>query len=67
MPCPCQCFARLKVTCCHFIQSLAYGQQTLFSALVSPAKNIVEKFLLPTGYLVLCCCFKAMLLVGILP
>ena len=42
-PCPCQCFTCLKVTCCHFIQSLACGEQTLFSALVSPAKKIAEK------------------------
>ena len=42
-PCPFQCFTCLKVTCCHFIQSLACGKQTLFSALVSPAKKIAEK------------------------
>ena len=42
-PCPCQCFTCLKVTCCHFISSLACGEQTLFSALVLPAKKIAEK------------------------
>ena len=38
-----QCFTCLKVTCCHFISSLACGEQTLFSALVSPAKKMAEK------------------------
>ena len=42
-PCPFQCFTHLKVTCCHFIQSLACGEQTLFLALVSPAKRITKK------------------------
>ena len=42
-PCPFQCFTCLQVTCCHFIQSLACGEQTLFSALVSPVKKIAEK------------------------
>ena len=42
-PCPCQCFTHLKVTCCHFIKSLACGEQTLFSVLVSPAKKIAGK------------------------
>ena len=46
-PCPCQCFTCLKVTCCHFIQSLACGEQTLFSARVSPAKKIAEKMSAP--------------------
>ena len=42
-PCPFQCFTCLKVTCCHFISSLACGKQTLFSALVSPAKEMTKK------------------------
>ena len=46
-PCPFQCFTCLKVTCCRFIQSLACGKQTLFSALVSPAKEMPEKMSAP--------------------
>ena len=46
-PCPFQCFACLKVTCCHFISSLACREQTLFSALVLPAKKIAKKLSAP--------------------